>query len=92
MNHEKEIPLDYAAFVEVYNEANRNAAEALEVHNQSAPEQPNTNTPEPEKFVTEDSKAPEDDSKAEEPAQAETPTEPAAPEAPKPRSRRRREQ
>ena len=97
----KEIPLDYAAFVEVYNEANKNAAETLGGRNQSAPEQPNTNTPEPEKPVTVASSAPEDDSKAEEPAQAEEqskapdpePAAPAAePEAPKPRSRRRREQ
>ena len=85
----KEIPLDYAAFVEVYNEANKNAAEALEGHNQSATEQPSKDTPEPEKAVTDASSAPEE-SEEEESKHAAVQPEPAEPEAPKPRSRRRR--
>lgn len=83
---EHEIPLDYESFVEVYNEANRNASKALKgaVTPVSNAEQENPKAE--EKPVETSNEAPEELVKVSE----ETPPVIEPTEAPKPRTRRRR--
>lgn len=87
---EKEIPLDYDAFVEVYNEANKNASKALEVAVTPVQKKVEEN-PKPEDEPVEKADEPPFDTTPEEPLKKvseETPDTVAEP--PKPRSRRRR--